>query len=123
MSMKKYLSKVKEYTKYLSESLGEFLIFISVTVGIALTENSIKKTGSANFVLIVFTCYLIIFIGLCMIKVVSKRKNKNIPVPLKRFTRYENGYIEIKESDLDDAIIYLYNLEEYLRKEGVRNVK
>ena len=123
MSMKKYLSKVKEYTKYLSERLGEFLIFISVTVGIALTENSIKKTGSANFVLIVFTCYLIIFIGLCMIKVVSKRKNKNIPVPLKRFTRYENGYIEIKESDLDDAIIYLYNLEEYLRKEGVRNVK
>lgn len=123
MSMRKYLSKVKEYAKYLSESLGEFLIFISVTVGITLTENSIKKTGSANFVLIVFICYLIIFIGLCMIKVVSKRKNKSIPVPMRRFTRYENGYIEIKESDLDDAIIYLHNLEEYLRKEGVRNVK
>lgn len=123
MNMRKYLSKVKEYTKYLSESLGEFLIFMSVGVGITLTENSIKKTGSTNFVLIIFICYLIIFIGLYLIKVASKRKNKNIPVPLKRFTRYENGYIEIKESDLDDAIIYLYDLEEYLRKEGSRNVK
>ena len=44
---------------------------------------------------------------------------RGFPIPLQRFTeRDENGFISIKEEETQEAMIYLCDVEDYLKSKG-----
>lgn len=66
----------------------------------------------------VVLCYMHIVIGVILMNRSKKLKNKyGMPIPSKRFTREKNGYVEMEREDMEEMMLYMYDLEEWLGKQ------
>lgn len=81
----------------------------------------IAEINMGRLARIISMCLLILFV-----RIIGDTSNKlnrvtagGIPVPKKRFTRVdENGFIDINQNNMQEAILYLYEVENYLKKKG-----
>lgn len=90
------------------------VIQILIPVVIAISNLSIIKMLLISCVLVVIVKY---------IKEVGYKLNhvteRGFPIPLKRYTnRDENGFIGINEEEMQEAILYLCDVEDYLKSKG-----
>lgn len=87
---------------------------ILIPIVIARMDLSIPKMLLVSCVLVVCVKY---------IKEVGYKLNnvteRGFPIPLQRFTnRDENGFISIKEEETQEAMLYLCDVEDYLKSKG-----
>lgn len=87
---------------------------ILIPIVIARTDLSIPKMLLVSCVLVVCVKY---------IREVGYKLNhvteRGFPIPLQRYTEVdENGFIGIKETETQEAILYLHDVEEYLKSKG-----
>lgn len=86
-----------------------------------LFPSVIAEINMGRLARIISMCLLILFV-----RIIGDTSNKlnrvtsgGIPVPKKRFTRVdENGFIDINQNNMQEAILYLYEVENYLKKKG-----
>ena len=87
---------------------------ILIPIVIARTDSSIPKMLLVSCILVVCVKY---------IREVGYKLNhvteRGFPIPLQRFTnRDENGFISIKEEETQEAMLYLCDVEDYLKSKG-----
>ena len=87
---------------------------ILIPIVIARTDSSIPK-------MLLVACILVVCVK--YIREVGYKLNhvteRGFPIPLQRFTnRDENGFISIKEEETQEAMLYLCDVEDYLKSKG-----
>ena len=87
---------------------------ILIPIVIARMDLSIPK-------MLIVSCILVVCVK--YIKEVGYKLNhvteRGFPIPLQRFTdRDENGFISIKEEETQEAMLYLCDVEDYLKSKG-----
>ena len=98
------------------EELDKIAIVIQILmpIVIAKTDLSISEMLLVSLGLVVLVKY---------IKEVGYKLNhvteRGFPIPMKRYTEIdENGFIGIKETETQEAILYLCDVEDYLKSKG-----
>lgn len=87
---------------------------ILIPIVIARMDLSIPK-------MLIVSCILVVCVK--YIREVGYKLNhvteRGFPIPLQRFTdRDENGFISIKEEETQEAMLYLCDVEDYLKSKG-----
>ena len=111
------LSELLATFKYgLIEELDKVAVALQILIPIVIarTDFSIPKMLLISCVLVVCVKY---------IREVGYKLNhvteRGFPIPLQRFTdRDENGFISIKEEETQEAMLYLCDVEDYLKSKG-----
>lgn len=111
------LSELLATFKYgLIEELDKVAVVLQILIPvvIARTDLSIPK-------MLIVSCILVICVK--YIREVGYKLNhvteRGFPIPLQRFTsRDENGFISIKEEETQEAMLYLCDVEDYLKSKG-----
>lgn len=100
----------------LIEELDKVAVLIQILIPIV-----IARTDLSTPKMLVVSCVLVVVVK--YIKEVSYKLNhvteRGFPIPLQRFTdRDENGFISIKEEETQEAMLYLCDVEDYLKSKG-----
>ena len=111
------LSELLATFKYgLIEELDKVAVALQILIPIVITrmDLSIPKMLLVSCILVVCVKY---------IQEVGYKLNhvteRGFPIPLQRFTeRDENGFISIKEEETQEAMLYLCDVEDYLKSKG-----
>ena len=111
------LSELLATFKYgLIEELDKVAVVLQILIPIVIVRmnSSIPKMLLISCVLVVCVKY---------IREVGYKLNhvteRGFPIPLQRFTdRDENGFISIKEEETQEAMLYLCDVEDYLKSKG-----
>lgn len=111
------LSELLATFKYgLIEELDKVAVALQILIPIVIArmDLSIPKMLLVSCILVVCVKY---------IKDVGYKLNhvteRGFPIPLQRFTeRDENGFISIKEEETQEAMLYLCDVEDYLKSKG-----
>lgn len=111
------LSELLATFKYgLIEELDKVAVALQILIPIVIArmDLSIQKMLLVSCILVVCVKY---------IKEVGYKLNhvteRGFPIPLQRFTnRDENGFISIKEEETQEAMLYLCDVEDYLKSKG-----
>lgn len=98
------------------EELDKIAIVIQILIPIV-----IAKTDLSTPKMLLVSCVLVVCVK--YIKEVGYKLNhvteRGFPIPLQRFTeRDENGFISIKEEETQEAMLYLCDVEDYLKSKG-----
>lgn len=111
------LSELLATFKYgLIEELDKIAIVIQILIPIV-----IARTDLSTPKMLLVSCVLVALVK--YIKEVGYKLNhvteRGFPIPTQRYTEVdENGFIGIKETETQEAILYLYDVEEYLKSKG-----
>ena len=111
------LGELLETFKYgLIEELDKIAVLLQILIPIVIarTDLSTPKMLAVSCILVVCVKY---------IREVWYKLNRvterGFPIPLQRFTdRDENGFISIKEEETQEAMLYLCDVEDYLKSKG-----
>ena len=111
------LSELLATFKYgLIEELDKVAVALQILIPIVIVrmDLSIPK-------MLIVSCILVVCVK--YIKEVGYKLNhvteRGFPIPLQRFTdRDENGFISIKEEETQEAMLYLCDVEDYLKSKG-----
>ena len=111
------LSELLATLKYgLIEELDKVAVALQILIPIVIArmDLSIPK-------MLIVSCILVVCVK--YIKEVGYKLNhvteRGFPIPLQRFTnRDENGFISIKEEETQEAMLYLCDVEDYLKSKG-----
>jgi hypothetical protein len=100
----------------LIEELDKVAVLIQILIPIV-----IARTDLSTPKMLVVSCVLVVVVK--YIKEVSYKLNhvteRGFPLPMNRFTdKDENGFISIREEDTQEAILYLCEVEDYLKSKG-----
>lgn len=98
------------------EELGKIAVVVEILIPIM-----IAKTGFGIIGLLILSCLLNVIVK--YIKEVGYRMNhvteRGFPIPARRYTRKdENGFINIREEETQEATLYLCEVEDYLKSKG-----
>lgn len=97
--MSRILIKVHNALKKHTVLIGQCTVILSVLL---LQEKHIPS----------IVLYIAVLFGLYLTS--KANKYNDMPKLKEPLTRYENGYVEIKESDIDSAILYLHEIEKWM---------
>lgn len=111
------LSELLATFKYgLIEELDKIAVLLQILIPIVIarTDLSTPKMLAVSCILVVCVKY---------IREVWYKLNRvterGFPIPLQRFTdRDENGFISIREEETQEAMLYLCDVEDYLKSKG-----
>lgn len=100
----------------LVEELDKIAIVIQVLIPIVIAKMDLSTPK-----MLIVSCVLVICVK--YIREVGYKLNhvteRGFPIPLQRFTdRDENGFISIKEEETQEAMLYLCDVEDYLKSKG-----
>lgn len=100
------------------ESLDKIAIVIQVLIPVILSR---VDCG----IVIILIVSILFTLSVRYIKEVSYKINnvteRGFPVPSKRYTNVdENGFIGVEEDLMQEAILYLFEVEEYIKRKGLR---
>ena len=100
------------------ESLDKIAIVIQVLIPVILSR---VDCG----IVIILIVSILFTLSVRYIKEVSYKINnvtdRGFPVPSKRYTNVdENGFIGVEEDLMQEAILYLFEIEEYIKRKGLR---
>lgn len=111
------LSELLATFKYgLVEELDKIAIVIQILIPIVIARMDLSTPK-----MLLVSCVLVVCVK--YIREVGYKLNhvteRGFPIPLQRFTdRDENGFIGIKETETQEAILYLCDVEDYLKSKG-----
>lgn len=111
------LSELLATFKYgLIEELDKIAVLLQILIPIV-----IARTDLSTPKMLVVSCILVVCVK--YIREVWYKLNRvterGFPIPLQRFTdRDENGFISIKEEETQEAMLYLCDVEDYLKSKG-----
>ena len=125
---------LKAFRSSISELYHQFKYFISINIKylIKLIDISIPYIYAYISILLyrdrnnIIIGYEVLFpiIAYIILSVLNNFLNKinkgyDIPLPRERFTTLnDNGNVSVDNSSINDIILYLYDLEEYLKSKG-----
>lgn len=100
----------------LVEELDKIAIVIQVLIPIVIAKMDLSTPK-----MLIVSCVLVVCVK--YIREVGYKLNhvteRGFPIPLQRFTdRDENGFISIKEEETQEAMLYLCDVEDYLKSKG-----
>lgn len=100
----------------LVEELDKVAVVIQILIPVVIARTDLGVIG-----MIVISCVLVACTKYT--KEVGYKLNhvteRGFPIPLQRLTHQdENGFISIKEDETQEAILYLYDVEDYLKSKG-----
>lgn len=100
----------------LIEELDKLAVAIQILIPVVIAMNN-----SSIIKMLLVSCILVVIVK--YIKEVGYKLNhvteRGFPIPLKRYTsRDENGFIGINEEEMQEAILYLCDVEDYLKSKG-----
>ena len=112
-TMKELLSAFKYG---LIEELDKVAVVIQVLIPIVIARTDLSLVG-----MLLVSCILVICVK--YIREVGYKLNhvteRGFPIPLQRYTKQdENGFISIKEEETQEAMLYLCDVEDYLKSKG-----
>lgn len=98
------------------EELDKIAIVIQILIPIV-----IARTDLSTPKMLLVSCVLVVLVK--YIKEVGYKLNhvteRGFPIPTQRYTEVdENGFIGIKETETQEAILYLRDVEDYLKSKG-----
>ena len=111
------LSELLATFKYgLIEELDKVAVALQILIPIVIARMDLSTPK-----MLLVSCILVVCVK--YIKEVGYKLNhvteRGFPIPLQRFTeRDENGFISIKEEETQEAMLYLYDVEDYLKSKG-----
>lgn len=111
------LSELLATFKYgLIEELDKIAVLLQILIPIV-----IARMDLSTLKMLVVSCVLVACVK--YIREVGYKLNhvteRGLPIPLQRFTdRDENGFISIKEEETQEAMLYLCDVEDYLKSKG-----
>lgn len=111
------LSELLATFKYgIIEELDKIAVLLQILIPIV-----IAKTDLSTPKMLIVSCVLVLCVK--YIREVGYKLNhvteRGFPIPLQRFTdRDENGFISIKEEEAQEAMLYLCDVEDYLKSKG-----
>lgn len=111
------LSELLATLKYgLIEELDKVAVVLQVLIPIV-----IARTDLSTPKMLLVSCVLVVLVK--YIKEVGYKLNhvteRGFPIPTHRYTEVdENGFIGIKETETQEAILYLCDVEDYLKSKG-----
>lgn len=98
------------------EELGKIAVIIQILIPVVLVSMNLNiwQMLLISCVMIAVTKY---------IKEIGYKLNsvteRGFPICSQRFTEVdENGFISIKEENMSEAILYMYDVEEYIKRRG-----
>lgn len=100
----------------LIEELDKVAVVLQILIPIV-----IARTDLSTPKMLLVSCVLVVCVK--YIREVGHKLNhvteRGFPIPLQRFTdRDENGFISIKEEETQEAMLYLCDVEDYLKSKG-----
>lgn len=100
----------------LVEELDKIAIVIQVLIPIVIAKMDLSTPK-----MLIVSCVLVVCVK--YIREVGYKLNhvteRGFPIPLQRFTdKDENGFISIKEEETQEAMLYLCDVEDYLKSKG-----
>ena len=100
----------------LIEELDKVAVVLQILMPIV-----IARTDLSTPKMLLVSCVLVVCVK--YIREVGYKLNhvteRGFPIPLQRFTdRDENGFISIKEEETQEAMLYLCDVEDYLKSKG-----
>lgn len=100
----------------LIEELDKIAVLLQILIPIV-----IARTDLSTPKMVVVSCILVVCVK--YIREVWYKLNRvterGFPIPLQRFTeRDENGFISIREEETQEAMLYLCDVEDYLKSKG-----
>jgi hypothetical protein len=100
----------------LIEELDKIAVLLQILIPIV-----IARMDLSTLKMLVVSCVLVACVK--YIREVGYKLNhvteRGLPIPLQRFTdRDENGFISIKEEETQEAMLYLCDVEDYLKSKG-----
>lgn len=112
-TMKELLSAFKYG---LIEELDKVAVVMQVLIPIVIAQIDLGLVG-----MLLVSCVLVICVK--YIREVGYKLNhvteRGFPIPLQRYTnRDENGFISLKEEETQEAMLYLCDVEDYLKSKG-----
>jgi len=111
------LSELLATFKYgLIEELDKIAVLLQILIPIVIASMDLSTLK-----MLVVSCVLVACVK--YIREVGYKLNhvteRGFPIPLQRFTdRDENGFISIKEEETQEAMLYLCDVEDYLKSKG-----
>lgn len=111
------LSELLATFKYgLVEELDKIAIVIQILIPIVIARMDLSTPK-----MLLVSCVMVVCVK--YIREVGYKLNhvteRGFPIPLQRFTdRDENGFISIKEEETQEAMLYLCDVEDYLKSKG-----
>ena len=111
------LSELLATFKYgLIEELDKVAVALQILIPIVIARMDLSTPK-----MLLVSCILVVCVK--YIKEVGYKLNhvteRGFPIPLQRFTeRDENGFISIKEEETQEAMLYLCDVEDYLKSKG-----
>lgn len=98
------------------EEMGKIAVILQICISVCVAYfcNNI-------FQMIILSCVLTVTVK--YIKEVGNRLNHTtddgFPIPYHRFTRKDsNGFVDVREDEINEAIVYLCDVEDYLKSKG-----
>lgn len=112
---------LREMLKGLKYGIIEELDKIATIIQIVIPVVILKATDNI-FVMLALSILFTIFAR--YVKEVGYKLNnvtdRGFPIPVHRFTkRDEQGFIDIKDDDVEEALLYLCDVEDYLKRKGM----
>nr|DAP48961.1 MAG TPA: hypothetical protein [Caudoviricetes sp.] len=100
----------------LIEELDKVAVLLQILIPIVIVSMNLSTTK-----MLVVSCVLVVCVK--YIREVGYKLNhvteRGFPIPLQRFTdRDENGFISIREEETQEAMLYLCDVEDYLKSKG-----
>lgn len=98
------------------EELDKIAVLIQILIPVV-----IARMGLSTSKTLVVSCVLVVVVK--YVKEVGYKLNhvteRGFPIPTNRFThKDENGFIDIKDEDAQEAVLYLCEVEDYLKSKG-----
>lgn len=100
----------------LIEELDKVAVVIQILIPIVIARMDLSLAG-----MLIVSCILVICVK--YIREVGYKLNhvteRGFPIPLQRYTKQdENGFISIREEETQEAMLYLCDVEDYLKSKG-----
>lgn len=99
----------------LVKEMNKVAVLIQILIPVILS-------GVETNIFVLFIISVLLYIVIAYIKEISYKLNsttmKGLPIPYKSFINTDGEIININEEDMEEAMLYLADVEEYLKSKG-----
>lgn len=114
-----YIETIKEMLHIAKHTLVKEMNKIAILIQVLIP---VILSGIETNVFVLFGISSLLYVFVVYIKEISYKLNsttmKGLPIPYKSFINTDGEVININEEDMEEAMLYLADVEEYLKSKG-----
>lgn len=114
-----YIETIKEMLHIAKHTLVKEMNKIAILIQVLIP---VILSGIETNVFVLFGMSSLLYVFIVYIKEISYKLNsttmKGLPIPYKSFINTDGEVININEEDMEEAMLYLADVEEYLKSKG-----